>query len=143
MANRVKNDEWKLIVDVVVKDNEYYYQDDNSIVYINGKPHEGFIYKHLYKESFNISVSKRDHESLFKRPGKGEKFGICNRGACDSTSHVIFHNHSTKKYYCIICTRRINSCCEGESYFPLCKASIEDMIAVHGERAREYTLGPT
>jgi len=39
---------------------------------------------------------------------KGEKHGLCNRTACQSSFNVIWFNHSTGKYYCTECAIMLN-----------------------------------
>ena len=39
---------------------------------------------------------------------KGEYNGLCNRTACQSPNEVVYFNHSTEKYYCPSCAKKIN-----------------------------------
>lgn len=39
---------------------------------------------------------------------KGHYNGLCNRTDCQSPVHVVYFNHSTRKYYCPSCAHLIN-----------------------------------
>jgi len=45
---------------------------------------------------------------MCKEKIKGEKNGLCNRTDCQSPEHVIWFNHSTRKYYCTDCAAMLN-----------------------------------
>lgn len=39
---------------------------------------------------------------------KGELYGLCNITSCQSDKNVVWFNHSTEKYYCADCAKRLN-----------------------------------
>ncbi len=132
----------RIISEVFTKDDKFYFIDDNPKIIINGKERDGLLFRDMYDDTC-YTVSVEDHLSIFKKSDKkGGKFGICNRTACPEQYDVVFYNKTTKGHYCGFCASRINASCKGESYFPLCEASKEDMIALHGERGEKYSLAP-
>lgn len=134
----------KIVDKVYTMDDRFFYEENETKVHFNGKNHDGFLFVNLYNEGESYAVTKLDAQHLFKEINdKGAKFGICNRGACDTDQHVVYFNQTMNAYYCPFCSERINASCKGESYFPLCKASREDMIALYGERGKEYPLFPS
>lgn len=40
---------------------------------------------------------------------KGEFKGSCNMTACQKPDSAVYFNHSTRKYYCSACAKRLNN----------------------------------
>ena len=79
---------------------------------------------HGIARELDVDIAKAnlmiDGFTKFSKMVKGEKDGLCNRGACQTPEDVIFFNKSTRKYYCPECAFQINKACrphELESLF--------------------------
>lgn len=44
-----------------------------------------------------------------KETNKGELNGSCNITSCQKPNSATWYNHSTRKYYCPSCARRLNN----------------------------------